>query len=397
MMRATVSLGSNVGSREIFLESALARLCELPKTRLVVASKVRETEPVDVPGEFAALKFLNQAAIFETELDVDDFSRRMHAVEDSLGRVRSVRNGPRTIDIDLIFFGDLTVSREDLTLPHPRFAEREFVMEPLRELWLGELRRYYDSYVAGYRDANGRLPEMMQLKYEHTMAVVRNAEEIAAGEGFSGAHRFVSLAAALLHDTGRYEQLRLYNSFKDSETVDHAVFSHDIVRRENWLGKAIGSVWSRAEQNVAAILKAILYHNRRELPSGLDPLAEVTAHAVRDADKLDIFRVLEDRVRHSDWRRDSRAFWNLQVGIAPNPSVVDAIRKGMPVDYQEIRSLADFVLIQIGWMISGLHFRTSRQKCAARGHLAFRREFLREIGGGEIAEGLCNLAEEVMR
>ena len=107
--------------------------------RLAAASSVIETEPVDVPPEFAELKFLNQAAVFETTLEVHDFSRRMHAVEDALGRVRTVRNGPRTIDLDLIDFGGLKLDEPELTLPHPRAHLRDFVLRPLAELGINDI------------------------------------------------------------------------------------------------------------------------------------------------------------------------------------------------------------------------------------------------------------------
>jgi len=132
--RATVSLGSNLEPRREYLERALAALGGLPGTRLARASRVIETEGVGVPAEFAALKFLNQAAVFETELGPYEFSRAMHAVEDALGRVRAVRNGPRTIDVDLIDFDGMRLDDPELTLPHPRARERDFVMTPLREL-----------------------------------------------------------------------------------------------------------------------------------------------------------------------------------------------------------------------------------------------------------------------
>jgi len=249
---------------------------------------------------------------------------------------------------------------------------------------MNDLKRLYDGYVDTFREADGKLPRLMQLKYVHTMMVVKNAELIADGEGFSAEERRGALAAALLHDTGRYEQLKRYNTFRDSESVDHAVFSHDIVKEKGWPVSQ-------------PVLDAVLFHNRRDLPEGLDPLTLTLSHVVRDADKLDIFRVLEDQVAHSDWRHDSRAFWNLQVGVAPNPAVIEAIRERRPVDYQNILSLADFVLIQVGWMLSGLRFATSRRLCAGRGHLAFRREFLREIGVGDVADELCDLTEAELR
>ena len=255
-----------------------------------------------------------------------------------------------------------------------------------------ELTRLYDEYVDTYRDEAGTLPPMMRLKREHTAFVVKNAEAVADGEGFGAEAREAALAAALLHDTGRYEQLKLYNTFRDSESVDHAVFSHDIVKEKGWLEKVVPSAHVRD-----AILKAVLYHNRRDLPDGMDPLTETCAHTVRDADKLDIFRVLEDRVEHTDWRGDSRAFWNLRIDLPPNPVAVDCIEKGLPVDYQNIKSLADFVLIQVGWMISGLRYATSMRICRERGHLEFRRRFLHEITDDPSVDRICDMAISELR
>ena len=133
-MQAVVSLGSNIEPRADYLARALAALAALPGTRLERASEPEETEPVGVPPEYAHLRFLNQLAIFETELEVHEFSRRMHAIEDALGRKRIVRNGPRTIDLDLVDFGGMVLDEPDLVLPHPRARERAFVMDPWRRL-----------------------------------------------------------------------------------------------------------------------------------------------------------------------------------------------------------------------------------------------------------------------
>ena len=245
----------------------------------------------------------------------------------------------------------------------------------------------YDAYVDTYRGQNGVLPPMMQLKLVHTRKVVEAACAIAKGEGFDAPTARACEAAALLHDTGRYEQLRVYNTFRDSDSVDHAVFSHDIVKEKGWLDD-----WEDKD----AILAAVLYHNRREIPEGLDPLTLACSRTVRDADKLDIFRVLEDQIATTDWRHDAKAFWNLPTTAAPNPVVAEAIREGRPVDYQNIKSLADFVLIQVGWMVSGLEYATSRRLCAARGHLAYRRHFLHQLTDAPVVDELCDLAEKAL-
>lgn len=136
MTRAIISLGSNLEPRADHLATAREALAAFPSTRVTAVSSVIETEPVDVPVEFATLKFLNQIVVCETDLTAEDFARRMHAVEDALGRVRTVRNGPRTIDLDLIDFGGQVIETPELTLPHPRARQRAFVMQPLAELGL---------------------------------------------------------------------------------------------------------------------------------------------------------------------------------------------------------------------------------------------------------------------
>ena len=132
--RVAVSLGSNIGNRAAHLKKALAALSRLPHTRLLDASAVIETKPVGVPREFSSMMFLNQAAVFETELTPMEFSRGMHAIEDRLGRIRTVKNGPRTIDIDLIDYEGVKMRSDELVLPHPRARSRGFVTGPLREI-----------------------------------------------------------------------------------------------------------------------------------------------------------------------------------------------------------------------------------------------------------------------
>ena len=248
------------------------------------------------------------------------------------------------------------------------------------------LQERYAQYVGTY-EVDGALPQMMALKRLHTDKVLAAARAIASGEGFDARTALVTEAAALLHDTGRYEQLRRWNTFRDSDSVDHARFSHDIVAEKGWLAEA-----GFSSEDREAVLFAVLVHNRREIPPEADPVKLAAAKAVRDADKLDIFRVLEDQIATVDWRHDCTAFWNLPAEKATNPEVVRAIRERRPVDYQHIASLADFVLIQVGWMLSGLEYATSRRICRDRGHLEYRRRFLHRLTDDPAADELCDLA-----
>lgn len=141
MSRVVLSLGSNIEPRKEFIEMALKAISEFPGTQLTASSEIEETEPVDVPREYAKDRFLNMVAFVDTELEPLEFSRRMHAIEDRLGRIRTVRNGPRTIDIDMIDYGGMEMSHPELVLPHPRAFSREFVINPWKKLIRCEMRR----------------------------------------------------------------------------------------------------------------------------------------------------------------------------------------------------------------------------------------------------------------
>ena len=132
-MRAYVGLGSNLGEREATLREALARLGEVEGIEVVAVSSFRETNPVGVVDQ---PRFVNAAAALETVLGPRELLERLLEVERGLGRDRSreERWGPRTIDLDLLLYGEETVAEVGLEVPHPRLAERAFVLDPLLEL-----------------------------------------------------------------------------------------------------------------------------------------------------------------------------------------------------------------------------------------------------------------------
>jgi 2-amino-4-hydroxy-6-hydroxymethyldihydropteridine diphosphokinase len=133
LTRAYVGLGANLGDREETIRRALGLLGGEEGIEVVAVSTLRETDPV---GYSDQPPFLNGAAAIDTELEPRELLERLLAVERGLGRVRAEtpRYGPRTIDIDLLLYGDLVLDEPGLTVPHPRLAERRFALEPLHEL-----------------------------------------------------------------------------------------------------------------------------------------------------------------------------------------------------------------------------------------------------------------------
>jgi 2-amino-4-hydroxy-6-hydroxymethyldihydropteridine diphosphokinase len=131
-VRAYVALGSNLGDRAAHLAGALAGLAATPGVRVVARSAVHETAPVGPPGQGP---YLNAVACVETSLAPRTLLARLHALERAAGRVRTgTRNEARTLDLDLLFYGDRTLAEPDFTVPHPRLHERAFVLAPLREI-----------------------------------------------------------------------------------------------------------------------------------------------------------------------------------------------------------------------------------------------------------------------
>lgn len=127
-----MGIGSNLGDREAYVRQALELLAEEPGIELKEVSEIRETDPVGVVDQ---PRFLNAAARLSTDLAPRALLERLLAIEHSLGRVRTAeRYGPRTIDLDLLLYGDRVVDEPGLSVPHPRLAERRFVLEPLAEL-----------------------------------------------------------------------------------------------------------------------------------------------------------------------------------------------------------------------------------------------------------------------
>src|SRR6266852_387317 len=122
-----LALGSNLGEREGHLARGLAGL-RARGVETLARSAIYETEPVGGPPQGP---YLNLVAVVQTELGPDDLLRAALAVEAEGGRVRTVRDAPRTLDVDLLFFGDIVRRTGELVLPHPRLHERPFVLVPL--------------------------------------------------------------------------------------------------------------------------------------------------------------------------------------------------------------------------------------------------------------------------
>jgi 2-amino-4-hydroxy-6-hydroxymethyldihydropteridine diphosphokinase len=157
--RVLIGLGGNLGDRLAALRLARRRVSALPETRIAAASAIYETEPVGGPPQG---RYLNACLAVETAFDPRELLDALVALEEAAGRVRAGRDAPRTLDLDVLLFGEREIAGERLTVPHPRFAQRAFALVPAAEV------------AAGWRIPPGR----------------ETVGEAAARVGSAGVHRF---------------------------------------------------------------------------------------------------------------------------------------------------------------------------------------------------------------
>jgi 2-amino-4-hydroxy-6-hydroxymethyldihydropteridine diphosphokinase len=131
-MLCYIGIGSNLGDREKHIKNAIEKLKETEGVEVKKISNIYETEPVGGPKQG---NYLNGVIKIETWLKPSDLMVKLQRIEKQSGRIRSVKNAPRTIDLDILLYGDKKIDEPGLKIPHPRMYEREFVMKPLKEIY----------------------------------------------------------------------------------------------------------------------------------------------------------------------------------------------------------------------------------------------------------------------
>lgn len=169
-----LSLGSNLGKREGFLKDAVKMLVNYPEIELIKASSIYETEPVGYSDQG---NFLNMVVKLKTSLSAEQLLEICLHTEKELGRIRDIRWGPRTVDLDILLFNNENIKSEKLIIPHPRMHEREFVLVPLMEIdpavQLPTLKAPLNEVLNGIPDKEGvRL--WKQINGEDAFALFEN-------------------------------------------------------------------------------------------------------------------------------------------------------------------------------------------------------------------------------
>jgi hypothetical protein len=229
----------------------------------------------------------------------------------------------------------------------------------MKEAEWATVRDWFRDYSAGFSGPDGKLPPLLQLKAGHSNRVAANARDLAADLGHSPGEVLHAQTAGLLHDVGRFTQFRDFGTFSDPRSVNHGERGFDVLREDQDFGRI--PVPRRDD-----LLAAVRHHNRRVLPEDLNPSERRLTEIVRDADKLDIFKVILDAIKSGEFDKDEAVFLHVPAEGKPNPVILECIRAGRTASYEDIRNRTDFGLQLLSWAFD-LAFDATGRRLIERG------------------------------
>ena len=251
---------------------------------------------------------------------------------------------------------------------------------------LKEFEEWFAEYLRAFEEGDEEVRRNTLLKKEHTRRV--RAEIVSLGKelGFSEGDLLVADTLALFHDIGRFEQYSRYRTFVDRDSEDHAALGVKILKNHRVLA-------GLDERTHDLILKAISYHNRVSLPEKEAADCLFFTRLLRDADKIDIWKVVTDYYQRRDPARDRAIELGLPDSPGFSPDVYRALLRREIVRADRLRNLNDFKLLQVGW-IYGLNFPPAFERVRRRGYLEIIRRYLPRT---EEIERIFQMADTYLR
>lgn len=219
-------------------------------------------------------------------------------------------------------------------------------------------RHWFESYVGGFADESGKLVPLMRVKKEHSLRVETNVACIARSLHWEDARIRLADAVGLLHDVGRFGQFRDYGTYYDGDSIDHGDAGAETL--EN------AFPWGDVDAPVRGIiLDAVRHHNKKTLPADLASGSLPFARIVRDGDKLDVYQLVQGYVREG---RVSDLLPRIRADGPLSPALCDEVRENGAASYASVRSLADFLLVQLTWALD-LNYSPSFDMLRERGYV----------------------------
>ncbi|MEI7817052.1 MAG: HD domain-containing protein [Desulfuromonadales bacterium] len=227
---------------------------------------------------------------------------------------------------------------------------------------LYELFSWFDQYVEPFLDSDPEGAKNIQLKIVHTRKVCETMAQLSVGEMLSENEALIAAAIALLHDVGRFPQYRRWRTFRDSESDNHARLAIDVIRKERVLQNI-------TTDEVLLIEEAVRFHNLLKPPARVHSPTRRYINLIRDADKLDIWRLFVELLAQPPDERASAATLGLEdLPEKISDSCIAALSAGTIVQLDTVTCVNDFKLLQISWVYD-LTSNTSRRLLRERGYL----------------------------
>jgi len=232
-------------------------------------------------------------------------------------------------------------------------------MEPC---WLDGLKRWFDAYTSRFFGPDEYVNLHLRLKLEHTRRTCGEILYLAERLALSDNDRRIAETIGLLHDIGRFPQFARYRTYSDVLSVDHGALGAEVLQRE-------GVLETLEPHERQWVLTAVARHGQKSLPADLNGQALLFLKLIRDADKLDIFRIVAEIYRcHKNNPKECSFEIELPDEPRISPDVLNAVLNGRLIEYRSLRTLNDIRLCQIGWVYD-LNFIASVERFDARGLL----------------------------
>lgn len=229
------------------------------------------------------------------------------------------------------------------------------------EQMLTGYRKWFTEYAATFRTGELEYDRNIIIKEDHTARVCQEITYIGQNIGLNRHDLLLAETMALFHDVGRFEQYVKFGTFADHLSVNHAEFGVEIMNDKQVLD-------SLDPEERKLILRAILYHNRRDLPIDETDACLRYAKMLRDADKLDIWQVFADYYRHGGEKENSVLIHNFPDTPGISPEIHAELVAARIANYSDVKNLNDFKLLQVGWVYD-INFPPTFRRVHDRGYL----------------------------
>jgi putative nucleotidyltransferase with HDIG domain len=224
-----------------------------------------------------------------------------------------------------------------------------------------KLKKWFEEYTSSFHSDIEAFQVNIELKRDHSFRVWKNAAELAKRLNTGPNDQLLIETAALFHDVGRFEQFRQYGTFSDKKSVNHAWLSTNVIQDYNLLQ-------GLTESERQSILDAIYNHNKKEIAGNLPQKPTFFVKVLRDADKLDIWKVVTDYYCNTNGETNNTLQLDLPDTPGYNHKNYEDLKNQKMADLNNLQNLNDFKLLQIGWVYD-LNFKHSIELARERKYL----------------------------